>query len=47
MNPHFFTAPFFLVRGCRDRFAVFVMGDAMPISPIPYFFHFISASHGM
>ena len=46
MNPHFFTSPF-LVWGCRDRFAVLVMGDAMPISPIPYFFHFISASHGM
>ena len=46
MNPHFFTAPF-LVQGYRDRFAVFVMVDAMPISPIPYFFHFISASHGM
>ena len=46
MNPHFFTSPFF-VRGYRDRFSVFVMGDAMPISPIPYFFHFISASHGM
>lgn len=46
MNPHFFTSPF-LVRGYRDRFAVFVMGDAMPISPVPYFFHFISASHGM
>ena len=43
MNPHFFIAPF-LVRGCNDRFSVFVMGDAMPI---PYFFHFISASHGM
>ena len=31
MNPHFFTAPFFLLRGCRDRFAVFEPGDEYKI----------------